>query len=246
MNGCTIQTHGVRSGSDGGFSLMELLVVIAVITLLIAITLPSLGRAREQARRTECSTRLRNFAEYSLAMSVDRLDQLPDFHNDSGEWSGNLYVSKPNVHTFDIKARDFIVQDLGVERDFFYCPSNNGHLWNRDDFWTHGGGTSVFGYIYLAAAPIGHGQWTITKAGNGKPFADKVQDTPRHQVMWSDLNREIAPHSWGRFDVARGSNHFERGDPAGTNNAFLDGHVVWSSWNQMNVEMTRGGWKFWW
>ena len=43
----------------GGFSLVEMFVVIALIALLMALLLPAIQQARESARRTECRSRLK-------------------------------------------------------------------------------------------------------------------------------------------------------------------------------------------
>lgn len=59
-----------RDNHGGAFTLIELLVVVAIVAMLMAILLPALTKAREQARITVCGTQLRQIllltASYAL------------------------------------------------------------------------------------------------------------------------------------------------------------------------------------
>jgi prepilin-type N-terminal cleavage/methylation domain-containing protein len=54
-----------------GFTLIELLVVISIIALLMAILLPTLARAKEQALATSCKARLRQWQFVGRELYLD-------------------------------------------------------------------------------------------------------------------------------------------------------------------------------
>jgi prepilin-type N-terminal cleavage/methylation domain-containing protein len=59
------------------FTLIELLVVVAIIALLIAILLPSLSKARAQARTTMCLSRISQFGKAFLMYAEDYDGMMP-------------------------------------------------------------------------------------------------------------------------------------------------------------------------
>src|SRR5687768_3786642 len=59
-----------RVRRSSGFSVIELLVVLAIIVLLVAMLLPALRRAREDALRVQCASNLRQ-----VGMGLELYDQ---------------------------------------------------------------------------------------------------------------------------------------------------------------------------
>ena len=53
------------------FTLVELLVVITILALLISILLPSLAKAREQAKKAKCFGNMKDLAAASVAYAMD-------------------------------------------------------------------------------------------------------------------------------------------------------------------------------
>jgi len=59
------------------FTLIELLVVVAIISMLIAILLPSLSRARKQAKAVICLNNLRSLGQGVITFASEMNDRLP-------------------------------------------------------------------------------------------------------------------------------------------------------------------------
>src|SRR5690349_19065594 len=52
-------TDDMRNSVRTAFTLVELLVVLGIIVLLVSILLPAINRAREEARRVQCLSNMR-------------------------------------------------------------------------------------------------------------------------------------------------------------------------------------------
>ncbi len=78
-----------------GFSLIELLVVVAIIALLVTILLPSLNQANQQARQVTCQSNVRQLALANIGYALENTGYLvpaaKDIHLSSGghhRWHG--------------------------------------------------------------------------------------------------------------------------------------------------------------
>lgn len=138
------------SQSRTGFTLVELLAVIAIIGVLVALLLPALQQSREAARRTQCIGNLRQIGS-ALANYHDVEKTLPPAVTDN--WGGSTQLHSwavlilPYLEQTALYQRyDFPAgQDAEVNRpvvstrlDIYACPSSDDTYYEGDGHYAKG------------------------------------------------------------------------------------------------------------
>ena len=131
--------------NDRGFTLIELLVVVSIIALLLAILIPSLQKAREQAKDVVCKANMHSIGQ-AFTMYAEKF---------SGVWP-------PAVDTFGLQNRWPVPFFEGRIVKGDYIRYDAGGVAMR------GGGPSVF------LCPAEKADRRIPNWRTGVPFVDRV------------------------------------------------------------------------
>jgi prepilin-type N-terminal cleavage/methylation domain-containing protein len=116
--------RSVRPGRRA-FTLVELLVVIAVIGVLIVLLLPAVQQVREAAARTRCANNLRQIAR-AAHLCQDAHETLPPYHP-AGIPTGTFFSGPGNNGTVLYFLLPFLEQNALFEGGAFAGPQGTVH-----------------------------------------------------------------------------------------------------------------------
>ena len=213
------------------FTLIELLIVIAIIAILAAMLLPALSKARERAKTITCTSNLKQLAMVVKMYGDDYKEEMPpppmsDVY--PGRWvywmggsssNGEFYLKNPSLG--DLLYRNYIKNWKQT-----YCPAGfdaNPKILVRGAPNDAVHGIKGFPFTYYGA------YWRLSgwRTNSAKSF----KKARPHWILMHDLtykDRFISP-----ADCA--PNHMNGSLISGGNFAYLDGHVSWLNRNQLNI-----------
>jgi prepilin-type N-terminal cleavage/methylation domain-containing protein/prepilin-type processing-associated H-X9-DG protein len=110
-----------------GFTLVELLVVMAIMALLAGLALPAYRSAIATAQSTQCASNLRNIGVAVTQATSDNNNQYPaivqDDDGNSGVAAAYLQATPPITNPPDLYDA---LSPYGVTQAGLKCPSDNG------------------------------------------------------------------------------------------------------------------------
>jgi prepilin-type N-terminal cleavage/methylation domain-containing protein len=232
-----------RSLGADGFTLVELLVAIAVIGILAALLLTALSQAKQTAYKTECASNLKQWGIAITMYTGDNQNRFPDlsYKDSSSNLTGAhdlawmpIYFNTTFFPSYLMTNRAGFKGTVRPTTDVLYCPTD---LFHRaiDANQPPNYQTNLIGYNYLpgrdAAGGVtynydsdGLGAWVTNRAKLGGPYHLAPMMADRLQY---NLGNQSWTKNWNGAVVQVGVHRNRWGVPIGANFLYEDGRVAW-------------------
>jgi len=239
------------------FTLIELLVVVSIISLLIAILMPSLSKAREAARRVQCATQSRQIGMALLNYSVANKAWFPMVRNaDAYVFVDNsvrsraiaAYLGNDGSTISPSVAKTVICPNADSQFTSTYVQNNGNRMGTTyqilaargerageaDSYkeWVGTGSTgSWYGWIAASAPTYSPGGYNLSIGVGPIPRESILTQVSKAGPSDQPITADIQHRSNGFFTPSYNSTYItgtvRQNHDNGANISYLDGHTSW-------------------
>lgn len=219
------------------FTLVELLVVIGILVILMSILLPSLNKARDMAKRTDCSNNLRQIGLSSFSYCDSFNEYLPVAWLDKESWIKRLYLTdmvKANRTTFsgvDVDGYGVLREVSASYINIFRCP--------REAKWKEAEQASFADFYKTCYGLVISQAWQmgITDYGSGHTNWKEAGIIPSRishpslRALFVETDATSNANAYAAYDYRSLGNANIAYPHRGVGNIFcIDGHVETKTW----------------
>jgi len=211
-----------------GFTLIELLVVMVIIALLVGLLLPALARAKEEARKTQCRSNLRQIGLAIKMYSGDNGNYAPmmigaGYLSSADGWYQEIWDYDAEWNTPTIYAFGIIPRAIGPTPENVLVPQDTPWLVSK----TTPGQASGLGLLWSGGYLTSKGAQILYCPSNNS--SKYVKENRWDKYMRYD---SAEPFWTSGGQIMRGNNN-SLGEPA----------AGWGNWNKYGIDDYTDPWS---
>jgi prepilin-type processing-associated H-X9-DG protein/prepilin-type N-terminal cleavage/methylation domain-containing protein len=212
-----------RAPRNDAFTLIELLLVIAIIAILAALLLPALSRSQAEAKRIQCLSNLRQMEVAAQVYVADNDGSYPVAYwlvtengvNISEAWDLTTIAGSPN------RVIPGLLWEGQGNPQVQQCPSfTGGANWLTDPYTGYNYNTSYLGHGQGETIPAPAKNSAVLHPAKTVIFGDGQYAGGADKFMRAPFPNPGDANFWGRAFGTQGFRHNGR-----SNAAFCDGHA---------------------